>query len=106
MQPIENELREVLARQTAPAGFTARVMQAVRAEHRARRSPVWRWGAIGAVAASLVVGAYVRHERKAQARHVAAEQAGADLMLSLQVAGSKINKAREAVWRSPAGDTQ
>lgn len=106
MDQNEVELRRIYARRPAPPDFTAGVMEQVRAGRRVRKFPFRRWGIVGAVAASLTVGIYVRQQRQSEARllqSVQAQQAGDDLLLSLQMAGEKINKAREAVVRFPGG---
>lgn len=99
MGPVESELRKALSRRTPPAGFTSRLMGAVRAEQRPRRMP-WRWVAAGAMAASLSLGAFMQKQYSDRQELVAARQAEAELLLSLQLAGVKINQARDAVWRS------
>lgn len=98
MERLERELKQVLARRTPPAGFTANVMSRVRAEQQrpAKRGP-WRWAMVGAIAASLMVGVFVGKQRR---NRIEAEYAADQLMLSLQLAGSKINQARDAVRRT------
>ena len=101
MEPLEDSLREVCARKTPPAGFTARVMLRVRSAEPPKKHLRLRWAMVGAIAASLFVGVYVSRQR---APIVSPEADGADaqLLLSLQIAGAKINKARDAL-RRPAG---
>lgn len=94
MERVEFELKEALARREPPADFTARLMRQVRAEPAPRRG-LWRWIAVGAMAASLSAGFFVYSERQA----IAARRAEADLVLSLQIAGVKISEARDAVLR-------
>jgi hypothetical protein len=109
MYPTGDELRQALSRQEPAADFTARVMQQVRAERRVRRFPLKRWSIVGAIAASLTVGIYVRQQRRAE-RHVLAVQeaelAGEQLLESLQLAGWQIHKAREAVLQPVVEDSQ
>ena len=119
MEPFERELKQLLTRREPADDFTARVMAAVRAEtaekpgpvafpgpRRVRRPPVFRWAAVGAMAASLAFGVLAfrqqRAERRAERR--AAEQAEMQLIESLSVAGSKISQARDQVWGASRGD--
>ena len=101
MEPLEDSLREVCARGTPPADFTARVMARVRSAQPPKKHLWLRWTMAGAIAASLFVGVYVSRQRAPMA---GPEADGADvqLLLSLQIAGAKINKARDALMR-PAG---
>lgn len=131
MARLEDELKVALARKEPGADFTAAVMRRVRqsgtfpaalVEFPAGRSssltrliPRRRWAIVGAVAAALAVGVFVgqRHNQQAK-RHLAdlqaaetrqAQQAGQELMLSLQLAGVKVNKARDAVLRNVGTQT-
>ncbi len=108
MDRTEDELRGIYEHQNPPADFTARVMERVRAEGRGPRFPFWRWGVAAAVAASLFVGVHVEQNRRSEQRRsaAAAEQAEAELMFSLQIAGAKINQAREVVLRNAGRGTQ
>ena len=126
MARLEDELRISMSRKEPGAHFTAAVMRRVResgaspaevVEFRVERAnpltrliPGRRWAIVGAVAAALAVGVFVgqRHNQQAK-RHLAemqaaeareAQQAGQELMLSLQLAGVKVNKARDAVLRT------
>ena len=101
MEPLEDSLREVYARKTPPADFTARVMLRVRSGEPPKKRPRLRWAMVGAIAASLFVGVYVSRQRAPIVR-TQADGADAQLLLSLQIAGAKINKARDALVR-PAG---
>ena len=105
MGPVESELRKALARRIPPAGFTSRLMEALRAKQRPRRMP-WRWVAAGAMAASLSLGAFLQKQHSDRQELVAARQAEEELLLSLQLAGVKINQARDAVWRSGKRGTE
>lgn len=108
MYPTRDELRQVLSRQEPSAGFTARVMQQVHAERRVRRFPYKRWSIVGAIAASLTVGVYVRQQqrRAQQPPAMKAEQAVEQLFGTLQVAGSKLNQARAAVFEPQGEESQ
>ncbi len=102
MEALERNLRRLLARRLAPPGFTARVMASLENETSPAKSMGWamaggwRWPMVGALAASLALGVYFQQRRVEQ---VAAERAAGQLLISLQIAGTKINKAREAVLR-------
>jgi hypothetical protein len=108
MYPTGDELRQALSRQEPAADFTARVMQQVRAEQRVRRFPLKRWSIVGAIAASLTVGIYVRQQRRAAPPPPSAEAELAEeqLLESLQLAGWQIHQAREAVFEAPAEESQ
>lgn len=97
MQRFEDELKQFFARRTPPADFTSRVVARVRVETSGKTSPLWRWTAIGAVAASLTIGIYVSKQRKDERVRERAEIAEAEILHSLQIAGAKIHKARLAV---------
>lgn len=99
MGPVESELRKALARRMPPAGFTSRLMEEFRAEPSPRRMP-WRWVAAGAMAASLSLGVFMQKQHSDRQALIEARQAEAELLMSLQLAGIKINEARDAVWRS------
>jgi len=101
MDPLEDILRETCARKTPPADFTAAVMRRVRARELPNKHPRLRWAMAGAIAASLFVGVYMSRQ---PAPIVSPDADGADvqLLLSLQIAGAKLNKARDALMR-PAG---
>ena len=101
MERVEFELKEVLARREPPADFTARLVRRVRAKPPPPSLP-WRWVAVGAMAASLSLGFFVYAERQA----AVAQQAETDLVLSLQLAGMKINQARDAVLRPRVQEPQ
>lgn len=109
MDPFERDLTELLARREAPAGLKACVMNRVRAEAERSAAVVempqreprrgwpkrvwtsWRWAAAAGLAASLSVGLFVRDRN----RRAAAEQAEAELVDALQVAGLKIRLAQQ-----------
>ncbi len=102
MEPLEDEWKRFLARRPAPPGFTAAVMARIRVEGRRSASALWRTVLAGAIAASLVV-AGVLWQNRTRAERLRAEQARDQIILSLQLAGSGIEKARQAVLRL-AGD--
>jgi hypothetical protein len=96
MERLENELRRGLSPRDPSPDFTARVMARLRSEHRAQRPPLFRWALAGAVAALLLVSAGLQ-QRHARLQRQRAEAACEQLILSLEIASSKLNKAREAV---------
>ncbi len=99
MERLEEELRRSLERR-APAGdFTARVMGRVRGDRRWQRSPLFRWALAGAIAASLVAGIFLQ-QRQERIQRERAEAAREQLILSLQIASAKFNKARQAVLQT------
>jgi negative regulator of sigma E activity len=102
MESLHDELKEIHERQNPSADFTARVMAQVRAERTRKKPTVLRWAAVGALAASLTLSVYVSKQRQQTRVQQRAEQAEAQLIESLQVAGIKIGKAREAVLRPAA----
>ena len=109
MYPTGDELRQALTHQQPSADFSERVMRQVRAEGRVRRFPLKRWSIVGAIAASLTVGIYVRQQRRAALPALPtaeAELAGEQLLESLHVAGWQIHKAREAVFEPLAEESQ
>ena len=109
MLPAHDELKRALSRKQPAADFTARLMDQVRVERPAvRRFPLKRWSIVGAIAASLTVGVYIRQQRRAEPPPPSpeAELAVEQLFESLQVAGWKIHQAREAVFEPQAEESQ
>jgi hypothetical protein len=81
----------------------------VRAQGRVRRFPLKRWSIVGAIAACLTVGIYVRQHRRAAEPVPAtpeAELASRQLDYVFRVAGSKINEARDAIFEPQAEESQ
>jgi negative regulator of sigma E activity len=99
---MHDELKEIFERQNPAADFTARVMAQVRAERVRKKPVILRWAAVGALAASLTLSVYVSRQRERTRVQQRAVQAEAQLIESLQIAGMKIGKAREAVLRPAA----
>ncbi len=108
MEALERNLRRLLARRPAPPGFTARVMASLESETPPAKpggwamAGGWRWPMVGALAASLALGVYFQQRRVEVSpgeaeQAAAAERAAGQLLISLQIAGTEINKAREAV---------
>jgi len=115
MDPFEHELKARLARHEPSVDFTARVMASVQAAAGQDKAPIefraprpsrrpWalRWATVGGLAASLAFGFLAMRYQRAERR--AAEQAEAQLMESLSVAGMKVSQARDRVWGAPRGD--
>lgn len=126
MARLEDELRVSLARKEPRADFTAEMMRRVResgagparltefpvAKPRlvTRIVPRGRWATACAIAAALAMGIFIgqQHGRDAKrqladmqaAEMLQAQRAGEAIMHSLQLAGVKMNKAREAVLRN------
>lgn len=107
-QREEELLRKMLLREDPSSGFAQQVMARAAAQsmtskesvrnhpwHEVVFRPLVRWGAIGAVAASLVVGA-VRY-REVKRERAEGEAAKQQLMLALRIAGSKLQLARVKV---------
>ena len=102
------ELRTRLARKTPAADFTARVMAAVareatdgkKAPAAVRTFPRPGWVVAGALAASLAAAVFVSRDSVFRTPPPETEEE-TQLLLSLQLAGEKLNKARDAVLRPP-----
>ena len=114
LREVENDLRAIYARRDPAPSFTGRVMERVRAERARAPEPItklprekpamWRWAVAGTMAASLAVGVYVQQGRVRRAGAIADERAADQLMLALQLAGNKINKARDAAFYRSLGE--
>jgi hypothetical protein len=108
MDRYELELKRILAHREPTSDFTSRVMEQVRREStgerreqkvvtfQARSRRVWRWAAVGALAASLTIGVVVE-QRKSNRRQ--AEVAEAQLYETLLLVGQKMNQARTEIRR-------
>jgi len=106
MDPYELELKRTLARREPASGFTSRVMEQVRRESteekreqkvitfHVRSQRVWRWAAVGALAASLTIGVVVEQRRSNRRQ---AEAAEAQLYETLLLVGQKMNQARTEI---------
>lgn len=107
MDQYELELKRALERCEPGSDFTARVMSQIRSERSFAadeagekvvsfprwRSGVWRWAAVGAVAASLTLGFVVDQRRSERLARIAE----AELYETLLLAGEKISQARAEV---------
>lgn len=93
MDPLEQDFREALSREPAPDWFAERVMARVREQKPQPRAQFgWvRWAF--AVAMLVVVFAGVRFDQIRRER-IVGEQAKRELMLALQLTGSKLHMAQ------------
>jgi len=102
MDPLEEQLKQVLKREQPSSDFTARVLARVKQEE--QRRPWWRslfiapslrW-AIAVVLCILVIGGviYQREEARQRAEGEAAKQ---QVMLALRIAGTKVKLAQDRV---------
>ena len=108
MDRYELELKRMLARREPASDFTSRVMEQVRRDctdekreqkvitFQARSRRVWRWVAVGALAASVTL-AVVVEQRRSNRRQ--AEVAEAQLYETLLLVGQKMNQARTEIRR-------
>ncbi len=97
MKSFEDELRQALRRREPPPGFAERVLARAGARQRQPRRPAWldwRWLAPVAALLVLTVGLNLFLERR---RRLAGEQAKQQVMLALQLTGSKLRYAQERV---------
>lgn len=121
MKPTDDELRSAelkhaLRRESAPDGFTERVLlrleqQRLEEKHSARSDavahvsllafftrPLARWATAAALAAAMIAGGiHIQNVRRERAEGEAAKQR---LMLALHIAGSKLQLARSRVNRT------
>jgi len=108
---FDDQLRAALKRQEPPAGFAERVLARTQAPT-AQRLPSWRerwgwwltprprqaWVAVGVVAALLLVTSGVQFQRRRQG-----ELAKQQVMLALQIAGSKLNYVQQKTLEIGSG---
>jgi hypothetical protein len=96
---FDDELRAALKRQEPPKGFAERVLARVEPTTAAARQPSWRerwawlnpssrpvWVTASVVAAMLLVTSGMQYQRQRQG-----ELAKQQVMLALEIAGSKLN---------------
>ena len=88
MREFEDELRSVLHRQDPPAGFADRVLARARPKGAGRRAS---WVA-AAIAAGLLLSAGGLEYRQYEGR-----KAKRELLLALEIAGSKLSIAQEKI---------
>ena len=102
MDRFDDELRDAMRREPAPDWFVDGVMRKLRAGPEPRRawlarvfSGSWvRWAALTATLVVVFGGVRLEQTRRERA---AGEQAKAQLMLALQVTGSKLHVAQQRV---------
>lgn len=93
---LENELREALRRESAPAGFADRVLA------KSRRTPWWRRSATLALAAALImtvaISSEVAESRLRQQRQ--AIEARDQLIRALSITRVQLRHAQEQIRRN------
>jgi len=97
MQTLEDDLKRALARQSAPDGFTARVMQQIDAGE-AAGAPPRRLGTWRAIAAGLLLTAVAGGcaAQKAIERREG-ERARQEVLVALHIASAKVRTAQQHV---------
>lgn len=107
---FDDELRTALKRREPPEGFAERVLTRAQSPT-ARRLPSWRerwawlnprsrpvWVTAGVVAAMLLVTSGVQYQRQRQG-----ELAKQQVMLALEIAGSKLNYVQKKTLEIGSG---
>lgn len=104
MSRFEDDIRQALARQEPPAGFTERVLARVQAEPAKTSAwdrlsgffhlPMLRFATVAALCVALVVGVGFEQQRRLREQGLAAKQ---QLMLALKITSGKLHTARTAV---------
>jgi hypothetical protein len=97
MSRLEDELRQALRRREPPAGFAERAAARARARQTEKRRPrllTWRW--LAPVAALLVLAAGLRFFEERH-RRLAGERAKEQVMLALQLTGSRLRLAQQRI---------
>lgn len=109
MTHIDDELRRALRRVEPPAGFAERIVR-LTAERQAplsmSRGPVWRalggsmarWAAAAVLAVAVTGGVWYRAEQR---RQVEGEAARRQVLLSLHIAGAKLQHVQAAMLNEP-----
>jgi hypothetical protein len=90
---IEDNLRAALRREDPPPGFASRVLERMppRRNHAWQH---WRWAAAAAV---LVVFVFSGVEYRRAQQRMAGERAKQQLMLALQITGSKVHVVQQKI---------
>jgi hypothetical protein len=101
MTQFERDLHQSLQRRNPPPGFAERVLARtsdIDAHGRARAfAPfTWRWAAATAMIALVIAGAAFYREHL---RETAAEQSKEQLLLALQITGSRLRVVQEKLSR-------
>jgi len=90
MNQVERDLHEALRRKAAPPGFAERVL--ARAEHSRAPGHYWGWLAAAALVLLMIGGIAVLREQRREAE---GERAKKQLMVGLQITGSKLRDIQE-----------
>jgi hypothetical protein len=90
MNQIERDLREALRRREAPPGFGERVL--AKTQQPQPRGHSWVWLAAAALVLLMIGGFGVVQEQRRQAE---GERAKKELMVGLQITGSKLRDVQE-----------
>lgn len=88
MTEFERELRLALGRQDPPEGFASRVMARIGS----KAAPGWRAWIGAGIAACFILSAGGFEYRQYRGR-----KAGQELLLALEIAGSKLNIAQQKI---------
>lgn len=104
MSRMEDLLREALKRKEPPAGFAERVLARAASSEPAPgrasrwaslfRRPLVRWAAVAAAVILIVAGAQYQRAQKIRAEGEAAKQ---QVILAIQITGSKLEVVRQKV---------
>src|SRR5262252_4108573 len=97
MNQVERDLREALRRREAPPGFAERVLAKTRQPETRGRS--WVWLAAAALVL-LVIGGSIGIVRE-QRRQAEGERAKQQLMVGLQITGTKLRDVQEKLAGLP-----
>lgn len=108
MRRLEEELKDILQREDAPSGFGWRVMARIRREdenRRAKRRFAPAWVAACVLISVVLPFAGIEYRRGQQRRE--GQVAKRQVVLALQIAGSKLNYAHRKVREiSDGGETR
>ena len=98
MQPLEDNLKRALARQSAPDGFAERVMHRIDTAGEAAGAPQRRLGTWRAIAAGLLLTAVAGGwaAQKAIERREG-ERAREEVLIALHIASAKVRTAQQHV---------
>jgi len=106
MTYTDDGLRNALRRVEPPAGFTDRVMARARRGNAPLSGPAWsaaggsiaRWAAAAVLAVAVTGGVWYRAELRRQAEGEAARR---QVLLSLRIAGAKLQHVQAKVLNEP-----
>lgn len=98
MDELERELKTALRPVAPPSGFTGRVLARARmtsvAARRRPRMPAFAWGVTVAVLAAVATGGLATYRSY---EHRRGEQARAEVVLALQITGSKLRAVQAQI---------